>query len=95
MMNHQAPEGYIYSTISKPKTSSFYNIGTLKPAATFTGAHLQGIVYELTNKTKKTITLKPSYFYNPKICAVALLDQTLQPKGTTYVFAVIQRGDNS
>lgn len=90
MINHQAPEGYAFSYING-KNTNFYNIGVLKPVAVFTGAHLQGIVYELINKTKKPIILKPSYFYDSKVCAVSLSQQTIAPKGMGLVFKVISR----
>lgn len=91
MINHQTPDGYLYGETHKPKSTDFYCIANLKPLAFYTGSHLTGVVFEIKNKTKESITLRPAYFYQPGVRAVALSRQTINPQATAFLYEVVNR----
>ena len=89
MINHQNPDGYLYSATQKPKSTDFYGLANLKPVAFYTGSHLTGVIFEVKNKTKELITLRPAYFYQPGVRAVALSSQTINPQATAFLYEVL------
>lgn len=95
MIKQVVPEDYLYRTIPKQKNLDFYGIANLKPIGIYIGAHFIGMVFEIVNKSKTTIDLKPDYFYKPSIRAVALSLQTLRKGQFGLVYEVIAKEDKS
>jgi len=91
MINHQTPDGYVFSAVSNPKTTDFYGIANLRPVAIYTGSNLTGLVFEVKNKTRGFITLRPAYFYKTGVRAVALSVQTIDPYGIAFLYEVINK----
>ena len=104
MINNEVLEDYSYSDAKKAQgkqkskkneKDDFYGIADIRQIASYSGSHfslfshLLGVVSEITNKTKRPITLKPSYFYKPGIRAVALSQQTIAPKTTGLLYQII------
>ncbi|EKD45299.1 MAG: IncF plasmid conjugative transfer pilus assembly protein TraK [uncultured bacterium] len=82
----------------KNEKNDFYGIADIQQIASYSGSHfshfslfshLLGVVSEITNKTKKPITLKPSYFYKSGVRAVALSRQTIAPAETGLLYQII------
>lgn len=91
MINNAEREEYDSRELKKVKTKDFYNIAEIKDISVYEGSYLYGVVSEIRNKTKKPITLKPSYFYEPGVRAVALLHQTLSEGATSLIYRVMSR----
>ncbi|CAL7962420.1 conjugal transfer pilus assembly protein TraK [Gammaproteobacteria bacterium] len=94
MINNEALEDYSYSKkseVKKFKKTDFYGIADVKPIAFYNGSHLAGIVSEIRNKSRKPITLKPSYFYKSGVRAITLSSQTLAPTETCLLYQVVSR----
>lgn len=77
--------------IKKAQSVDFFGIANITPIAMFTGAHLIGVVSIIHNKTRKPITLKPSYFYSHGVRSVALSCQTIRPLGTGLLYKIVGR----
>lgn len=93
MINNEMGEDYTYEEekSKKSKKIDFYGVADIKQIASYSGSHLLGIVSEIKNKTKTPITLKPSYFYQPGVRAVALSNQTIAPSAIGLLYQVISR----
>jgi conjugal transfer pilus assembly protein TraK len=93
MINNEMGEDYTYEEekSKKSKKIDFYGVADIKQIASYSGSHLLGIVSEIKNKTKNPITLKPSYFYQPGVRAVALSNQTIAPSAVGLLYQVISR----
>jgi len=93
MINNEMGEDYTYEEekSKKSKKIDFYGMADIKQIASYSGSHLLGIVSEIKNKSKKSITLKPSYFYQPGVKAVALSNQTIAPSAIGLLYQVISR----
>ena len=89
MMNNKTLENYSYKEEKESKKTDFYNIADIRPIASYSGSCLVGIVSEIKNKTKKSIILKPSYFYKPGVRAVSLTKQEIAAAETGYLYQVI------
>lgn len=59
------------------------------------GTRFQGEVYQLQNKSKIPMTLKPSDFYHDGIRAVAISESTLAPLATAILYAVTMTGKSA
>jgi type-F conjugative transfer system secretin TraK len=89
MINNEVLEDYAYSEAKRSEKVGFYGIADIKPIVFYGGSHLVGIISELKNKSKTSITLKPSYFYKPGVRAVALSCQTIAPSETGLLYQVV------
>jgi conjugal transfer pilus assembly protein TraK len=82
MINNTETEDYDVRLVKRAKTRNFYNIAAVKTLVIYDGSYLYGAISEIKNISKKPITLKPSYFYEPGVRAVALSEQTI-PRGSS------------
>ncbi|MEI8055425.1 MAG: type-F conjugative transfer system secretin TraK [bacterium] len=92
MINAELSEDYAYLSASEAKRNkktNFYNVAYVKPIAFYRGENLLGSVSEIKNRTRNPLTLKPSYFYQSGVKAVALSHQTIPPLGTCLLYRVI------
>ena len=90
MINNEESSDYSYSSYSKKsKKIDFYGVADIKQIASHSGVNLTGITSEIHNKSKKPITIKPSYFYGPGVRAVSLSSQTIAPSETGLLYQVI------
>jgi len=89
MINKKMLDDYAFSVPKKVKSSDFFGIADLKPIAFYNGAALNGVIYEMKNKTQGLITLRPSYFYQAGVRAVALSKQTIEPKETGLLYEIV------
>lgn len=53
---------------------------------------LVGYVYVLKNTSKHELLIQESDFAQKNTCAIALLSNSIPPKGTTRLFMVVKRG---
>jgi len=82
MLNNTETDDYDVRVVKKGKTRNFYNIAEVKTLAVYDGSYLYGAISEIKNISRNPITLKPSYFYEPGVRAVALSEQTI-PRGSS------------
>ncbi|CAO4847506.1 MAG: hypothetical protein FADNKDHG_01502 [Holosporales bacterium] len=54
--------------------------------------HLVGFVYVLKNTSKHELLIQESDFAQKNTCAIALLSNSIPPKGTTRLFMVVKKG---
>lgn len=81
---------YIYHKPAKSsKKVDFYDVANIKHVASYSHGSLVGIVAAVENKSRKSITLKPNYFYQTGVKAVALSKQTLAPRELALLYQVI------
>jgi conjugal transfer pilus assembly protein TraK len=91
MINNAETDEYDYRELKKAKIRNFYAVAEVKTLAVYDGSYLYGTISEIKNKTKGPLTLKPSYFYEPGVRAVALLHQTIPGGSTSLIYRVIGR----
>lgn len=89
MANGIKPEGYETSAITQSKTYYLGNIATIKLLSVYRGAHLEGVIYQLSNRLNKPITVDEREFYRPGTRAIAVQNHLIPAKGTTLVYGVI------
>lgn len=92
MINKKALDDYAYSEPKKTKSvksTDFFGMASLKPIAFYNGAELNGIIYEIKNKTREPITLRPSYFYQSGVRAIALSTQTIESNATDLLYEIV------
>lgn len=98
MINLEPLEDYEYFSISEAKKqkwiknikkTSFYNIADVDPIAFYRGEKLSGIISKIRNKTKNPIALKPSYFYQSGVRAVALSQQIISPMDACWLYQIV------
>ena len=98
MINLEPSEDYAYVSASRAKKykwisstrrKNFYNIAYIKPVAFYRGENLLGIISAVKNRTRNPLTLKPSYFYQPGVKAVALSQEVIPPLGTCWLYRIV------
>jgi len=100
MINLEQSSDYEYFSVSdakkrkwlkddRTKKTSFYNVADIIPIAFYRGEKLSGIVSKIRNKTRNPITLKPSYFYQSGIKAIALSEQIILPLEACWLYQIV------
>ncbi len=101
MINLEPSEDYEYFSISeakkhkwikdanKIKKTNFYNVAEVIPVVFYRGEKLSGIISKIRNKTRNPLVLKPSYFYQPGVKAVALSLQTIPPLEGCWLYQIV------
>lgn len=98
MINLEPSEDYAYVSagkakkykwISSSRRKNFYNIAYIKPIAFYRGENLLGTISAIKNRTRNPLTLKPSYFYQSGVKAVALSQETIPPLGTCWLYRIV------
>lgn len=79
MMLGKIPEGYGYSSLSDADSFWFRKLALIKPVGLWTGDHIMGVQYQITNDSDQPLTIPESAFYHNGVRAVALVDQTIAP----------------
>lgn len=100
MINLEPCEDYEYFSVSEAKKhkwiknikrTNFYNVADVTPIAFYRGEKLSGIISKISNKTRNPLTLKPAYFYQPGVKAVALSLQILAPLEGCWLYQIIEQ----
>ena len=98
MLNLEPSEDYEYFSISEAKKhkwiknikkTNFYNVANVIPVAFYRGEKLSGIISKIENRTKNPLPLKPSYFYQPGIKAIALSLQIISPLESCWLYQIV------
>jgi len=98
MINLEPCEDYEYFSISEAKKhkwiknikkTEFYNVADVIPVAFYRGEKLSGIISKIRNKTRNPLILKPSYFYQSGIKAIALSLQTIPPLEACWLYQIV------
>lgn len=89
MVNGVKPEGYEASQVSQTKTYYLGDVATLKLLTVYRGDHLQGMIYQLTNRLNKPIRVNERELYRPGTRAVAIQNHMIPARGTTLVYGVM------
>lgn len=98
MINLEPCEDYEYFSISDAvkrrwikniKKTNFYDVADVIPLAFYRGEKLSGVISRVRNKTRNPLALKPSYFYQPGVYAVALTEQTIPPLGACWLYQIV------
>ena len=98
MISLEPCEDYEYFSISEAKKHkwitnikkiNFRNVADVTPIAFYRGEKLSGILSKISNRTRNPIILKPSYFYQPGVKAIALSEQTISPLGTCWLYQIV------
>lgn len=101
MANHQTPEGYeviqvndkkTIKIIKKRKTNTALSQVRMRLKTVYSGAHLQGQIYEITNTSLLPVTWTEHLFYQPGDRAIALRDATVPAGGQTLLYKVNSHG---
>jgi type-F conjugative transfer system secretin TraK len=100
MINLEPCEDYEYFSVSEAKKhkwiknikrTNFYNVADVTPIAFYRGEKLSGIISKISSRTRNPLTLKPSYFYQPGVKAVALSLQILAPLEECWLYQIIDQ----
>lgn len=101
MINLEPCEDYEYFSISEAKKrkwiknikeikkTNFYNVADVTPVAFYRGEKLSGILSKIKNKTRNPLVLKPSYFYQSGVKAVALSLQTIPSLEGCWLYQIV------
>ena len=98
MINLEPSEDYEYFSISEAKKhkwiknikkTNFYNVADVIPVAFYRGEKLSGIISKIENRTKNPLPLKPSYFYQPGVKAIALSLQSISPLESCWLYQIV------
>ncbi|MBU0744932.1 MAG: type-F conjugative transfer system secretin TraK [Gammaproteobacteria bacterium] len=89
MINNEDFGDYAYGKAKRSHGADFHGIANIRQVASYSGSRFLGLVSEIKNKTRKPITLKPSYFYHEGVRAVALSQQTLAPMASGFLYQVV------
>lgn len=92
MARGDMPEGYARNDIDKAKTQYLGNMASIQLKAVYTGAHLEGYIYQVTNRTAGTLQLSEHQFYEAGVRAIALATLNLAPKAQTLLYKVKSHG---
>ena len=92
MANGDMPEGYTQNTIENAKVQYLGNMASIQLKAIYSGAHLEGYVYQITNRTAGTLKLIENEFYETGVRAISLATLTLAPKAQTLLYKVKSHG---
>ncbi len=92
MATHDSPEGYSVSFVSKIKPDFLGSMASFELKQIYLGAHLEGRIYCVTNRTSQTVTVKESEFYQCGDRAIALSCLTIPPHGSTWLYKVVNHG---
>lgn len=92
MTNGAMPEGYTQNDIENGKPQYLGNIAAIRLKTIYSGAHLAGYVYQVTNRTAGTLQLSEKEFYEGGDRAIALASLTLAPNAQTWLFKVKSHG---
>lgn len=92
MVNHRTPDGYEVIPINAKKGFSVGTHMRLRLKTVYTGAHLQGKIYELTNSSTTSVTLTERIFYRPGDRALALREEIIPAGGKTLLYKVNSHG---
>lgn len=92
MVNHTSPEGYAVIPVNAKKATSIGRQLQMRLITIYSGAHLQGQIYEVTNQSKTPIFVVERLFYRASDCAIALQDETISAGGKTLLYKVIRHG---
>ena len=92
MAKGDMPEGYARDVIVNAKTHYLGDIASIKLKEIYSGAHLEGYVYQVTNRTAGTLQLSENEFYETGVRAISLATLTLAPKAQTLLYKVKSHG---
>lgn len=91
MVNNEAVENYARIEVKKAYKIKFYNVAEIQQIASYSGSSLIGTVATIKNKSSKPLVLKAPYFYKPRVRAVAISQQIINPKATGLLYQVITK----
>ncbi len=103
MINLEPVEDYEYFSINEAKKhkwikdvkkiskTNFYNVADVTPVAFYRGEKLSGIISKIRNKTRNPLILKPSYFYQPGVKAIALSLQTIPSLEGCWLYQIVEQ----
>lgn len=92
MATGNSPDGYAVNMMVKAKSFPLGDIALIKPVMAYEGGHLQGMVYQVTNRTPVNLTLTEQEFYQPGDRAIALKTLNVPPYGQTQLYKVMSHG---
>ena len=92
MVSHTPPEGYEVIPVNAKKATTVGTQLKWRLKTVYSGAYLQGKIYEVTNASKAPITLVERLFYQPGDRAIALQADTLTAGGKTFLYKVTRHG---
>jgi type-F conjugative transfer system secretin TraK len=98
MANGSAPENYEVIQIKHAKTIPVGLPLKLQLKTRYSGAHLQGEIYEVTNTSNRRVLLREPIFYlfyffdRPGDRAIALKDKSLLAGGKTFLYRITSHG---
>lgn len=89
-MTSQSPlEDYATFAIQNGKRQWVGGMATLKLVSLYNGAHIQGQIYRLTNRTNHVIRFNERLFFHQGDRAIALQETVLPPHGVTFLYKVV------
>lgn len=88
MIYQDTLEGYAIETIAKSKRQHFNHNIDVQIKILYQGAHLQGVIYKVSNRTAQTITLNEYQFYQSRDRAIALSQSVIGPKAQALIYKV-------
>ena len=98
MINFEPSEDYEYFSVREAhkqrwlkqiKRTNFYNLADITPVVFYRGEKLSGLISRVSNRTKNSLALQPSYFYQPGVKAAALSHQTIPPLGSCWLYQIV------
>ncbi len=92
MVNRSTPEDYEVILVNAKKTESVGLWLTMRLKTLYSGSHLQGQIYEISNHSLFPVTLAERLFYQPGDRAIALQDEKLPAGGKTFLYKVVSHG---
>lgn len=92
MVNQNTPESYEVIPINRKKTTPVGTQLRIRLKKIYAGAHLQGQIFEVTNKSLLPVTLIEHMFYQSGDRAIALRDSSLPAGGKTWLYKVSNHG---
>jgi type-F conjugative transfer system secretin TraK len=88
MVKGKPPEGYGLEDVSSTKKQYLGSIAYARLVRVYSGAHLQGQVYELNNRTAAPLHVTESEFYKPGDRAISLSALNIDPAGQVLLYKV-------
>ena len=92
MVNRTSPEGYAVDPVRKTKKQYLGSVAVIKLTRIYSGAHLQGDIYCVKNRTGNDLHLTEREFYQPGDRAIALSNLVVAPGGQTWLYKVRNHG---
>ena len=91
LASHSALKGYAITRETEASPSPLKET-TLQLVSVYSGRHLTGHLYRVTNQTNAPLTLTEKAFYHPGDRAIALAALSLAPHASTWLYKVVNHG---